>query len=155
MSESLNDIIEKAAGRAFLKKMKTAGPKLDMAKGMAKNFVRHAGEAASRNKGSIIAGGVGALGAGLLGRAMAKPGKNGEPSAEQRVGRKLTDSAAAAKQTQEQTGVEPGLAKGLMHAAAPGVSGVADLLAKHPTAAGLMVAPAGAMAGLKILKALK
>lgn len=151
MPESLDELKEKAAARVFLRKLKTAGPKLDMAKTVAKDV----GGALLRNKDKLIAGGLGAVGAGALGYSMAKPGKDGAPSTEQLVGQKLTDSAANAKKLQDEAGVQPTFKQGLVHAVAPGVKGVADLLAKHPGKAALMAAPAGALAGLRILKTLK
>lgn len=99
---------------------------------------------------------AGALGAAVTGGVTyaASKGKKTTPGSEKWVAGKLEDSAAKTDELKDQ-GVEPSFRKEIAHAAAPGVSRIADVLHKHPGKAALFAAPAGALAGLKILKSLQ
>jgi hypothetical protein len=140
MPESLDELIEQAAGRAYLKKLKTAGPMLDT----AKQFIR-------KSRVNLIAGGTAALLSGILTRQLAKPGKNGEPSFYQRKARGLAASVAAEEKERKRVGGEPPFLKGVSQAAAPGLSSISDFMAKHPNTAGAIAGAAAAKTGPRLL----
>lgn len=142
---SLSDNLHRdLASSAFLKKLKTSAVK-DVAKALGKKILE--------NKKPIGAALTGAGLAGLAGYSMAK-GKGSTPGSEKWVAQKFTDSAEKTKALKEQ-GIEPSFRQEMAQAVQPAISNVSDLLSRHPGKAALMVAPAGALAGLRIMKALK
>lgn len=140
---SLSDNLHRdLASSAFLKKLKTSGVK-DLAKAVGKKILE--------NKKPI---GVALSGAGLAGLAGYHMAKGKGPGSEKWVAKKFTDSAEKTKALKEQ-GVEPSFRQEMAEAVEPAISNVSSLLSRHPGKAALMVAPAGALAGLRIMKALK
>lgn len=144
--EALSDAGRKEAGADYLKKLKTSG---------AKEMVQHGIAKALMHKPEIISALAGAALAGAGTYAMSKGGKGGKPSAEQRMARSLVSSSQTADHEDAAAGKTPKFRQAITRAAAPGISNIADVLAKHPGKAALMAAPFGATAGLRLLKSLK
>jgi len=125
---------------------KNAGAR-EIAAGIAK--------AVSARKHEIAAG---VAGAGLLtGMAYSsmKPGSGGKPSVEQKVTGAFAASAEARKDQAERDNRPLSFREDVTDAVAPASKRMADVLARHPVKGALTVAPFGAVAGLRILKALK
>lgn len=125
---------------------KTAGPG-EIASTIATLAAKHRSE---------IAAGV--AGAGILGGmaySSMKPGRGGKPSAEQKVTSALIASNEAKKDQAERDNRPVSFREDLTDAVAPASKRVADIFARHPVKGALLVAPFGALAGLRILKALK
>lgn len=125
---------------------KTAGAK-EIATGIANTVARHKHELAA-----------GAAGAGLLsGMAYTsmRPGRGGKPSAEQKMTAAFAASNEAMKDQAERDNRPLTFREDVTDAVAPASKRMADVLARHPVKGALLLAPAGALAGLRILKALK
>ena len=124
-----------SAAREFLGKLKEAGFGPEIAAGLA--------------------------GAGLLsgiGYAAMKPGKGGSSSKEQRSAIALIASNEAAKDQAERDNRPLTFREDVTDAIAPSSKRLADVMARHPVKAALLLAPQGALAGfgaLRLLKALK
>jgi hypothetical protein len=131
--------------RELLGKLKTAGVReiAQSALGMAKQYAPE------------IAAGT--AGAGLLtaGQYLSNRGRNGKKSPEQRAATVFATSAEAMKDQAERDNRPLNFREDLTAAVAPASKNIADVLARHPMKGALLVAPVGAYAGLRILKALK
>lgn len=125
---------------------KSAGAR-EVASGLSKLVAQHKAELAA-----------GVAGAGILtGMAYSsmKPGRGGKPSVEQKVTGALAASTEALKDQAERDNRPLTFREDMTDAIAPASKRMADVLARHPVKGALLVAPAGALAGLRILKALK
>ena len=102
----------------------------------------------------IAAAATGA-GAAALGQYLMNKSKGGKKSPEQRASAVIATSAEAMKDQAERDNRPLNFREDLTSAVAPASKNVADVLARHPVKGALLVAPFGAYAGLRILKALK
>lgn len=131
------------AAREFLTRVKTAGSSQAVTQ-----FVRqHAQEI-----GSALVGAGLATGAQYFAN---KEGKGGKPSVQQVAARSLEEKQKGVEQKAKREGRELSFREGMQSATAPSASRASDVLAKHPVKGALLAAPAGAAAGLFILKQLK
>jgi hypothetical protein len=138
-SEFLDSLVgegfSKEAGAEFLEKLKTAGPLQTASK-----FVRsHAPEIAGAILGGALLGGASYLNN--------KPKKDGGPSNEQRLAKKLNDKSESTNQE--------GFTSGAAGASAKFYKNLTDVFAKHPGKAALVAVPVGASLGVSIAKKLK
>lgn len=128
---------------AFIEALsKTSGPNTEALKTLLKKL-----PAMARPHAKPIGAALGgASAATLAGYLLHRPSKKTGLSAEQKSSRWATEDLKRG---------EPGMARDSALALAEGGKRLSDVMSKHPVKAGLSYAPAGAMAGLKILKALK
>jgi len=96
-------------------------------------------------------------GAGLVGggQYLMNRGKDGKPSVQQRAGQASVEGAEALKSRAKKEKRPLTFSEDLSTTSASAAKGYADTLARHPGKGALLVAPVGALAGLKILKALR
>lgn len=108
-----------------------------------------------KNKAPQI--GAGLAGAGVLtGAQYLMNKKNGnQASSAQKAGLALLTSSEAVKDQAERDNRPLTFREDITSATAPSIKNLGDVLARHPVKGALLVAPAGALAGLRILKALK
>lgn len=102
----------------------------------------------------IAAGAVGAAGATGLQYLMNRSVR-GQPSTEQRAATALLTSVEAAKDQAERDNRPLTFKDDFLAAGAKSAKNWADVFQKHPGKGALLVAPAGAYIGLRVLKALK
>lgn len=149
--EALSDRDSKraTAAREFLGKMKTAG------------LVDHLRNAATAAQGFVKEHpqeiGAALLGAGALTGAqyLRNRSSNGKPSADQKMMGALLASTEAMKDQAERDNRPLSFREDITAAVTPAAKNVADVMARHPVKGAVLIAPVGALAGLRILKALK
>lgn len=134
------DFIDALSGRE-----KTSG-----IKEMASSAIQYA-------KGKAPEIGAGLLGAGLLGGYSYHRSRSaaGKPSLDQNLTSALLASSEARKDQAERDHRPISFREDMTDAIAPSAKNIADVFARHPVRGSVMVAPAGALAGLAILRALK
>jgi hypothetical protein len=137
------------AAREFLGKLKTSGVVDSI-----KQFGKVTKDFAQRNAPQI---GAGLAGAGVVSGAtyLRSLSKGGKPSSDQQMTSALLASSEARKDQAERDHRPISFREDMTDAIYPSAKNIADVFARHPVRGALMVAPAGALAGLAILKALK
>ena len=133
----------KTAAREFLNRVKTAGVSEAVTQFVHQNA--HEIGAALAGAGTFVAGQY------ILNRG----GKDGKPSAQQSFTRSIEGNQKLLERQAKKEGRGLSFREELNSALAPAVNKVSDTLAKHPGKGALLAAPAGALIGLRILKAIK
>jgi len=108
-------------------------------------------------KGKAPEIGAGLLGAGILGGYTYHQSKSvgGKPSRDQQLTSALLASSEARKDQAERDHRPISFREDMTDAIAPSAKNIADVFARHPVRGSVMIAPAGALAGLGILRALQ
>lgn len=98
------------------------------------------------------------VGAGVLGSGVylsSRIGSGGKLSAEQRAARTSVEATKSMERRAKEDKRPLSFSESLLSASSKSLPGYADALTAHPVKGALLFAPAGALAGLQILKALK
>jgi hypothetical protein len=98
---------------------------------------------------------IGAAAAGGGQYLMSRPRSGGRPSVDQSASRAAARATAGMAAEAKKDKRPLSFREDIQAATAPAVSAVADVGARHPGKAALLAAPAGALAGLAILKMIK
>jgi hypothetical protein len=131
--------------------MKTAGAFGDGVKGMA----QWAGRKVVENIPEIAAALTGAVVAGAGQYALSRPRKGGKPSIDQTSMHSMDAATKRSVREAAKSGRPLSFHEEIQKAVTPALAGIADAGAKHPGKSALMAVPAGALAGLALLKHLK
>ena len=150
------DIIYALSDQAYRRRsseayVKTAGAFGEGARGMAK----WVGQKVVQNAPEIAAAITGAAITGTWQYAASRPRKGGKLSLDQ-ISTRAVDAATRSSVEQAAKDGRPlSYHEEIQKAVVPALTGIADAGAKHPGKSALMAVPAGAIAGLALLKHLK